>query len=698
MTSAEQMQILSRIWGRDVRGYVFLPHIPKEFARTAKRKASWFEGTAFAWPEDRRRIKAHIEKHNDDELYFSVAVFSKPSRKAENVLTADRLYADLDGVDPRELDDEYRPTHAWQTSEGRYAGVWEMTENLPAPYAPGGINHRLTQHLGADPSGWDTTQVLRVPGSANNKADKREGERGLQLWTGDGAYTPDHFDGLPEVKGVDPRIAELSTPDVDAVDADAAWDRVRLKVSTGVRRYMRMREVEEGLDRSDVLWQIERELADAGCSLIEIVAIVKGSIWNKFKGRSNEMKQLCAEAGKAIALVPGRSVDPADSDEDLEAEVQHETRRQLVYIKARRAAQEQDSAQGAAQLISRLPGALTPEELKAATLNDKRFRVHQILPATANALICGGNKTGKTERALELDRSLITGEPYLDQFEVVEPIRGNILKLNYEVSAATLSDWIDAMGFSGLGDRIRILNLRGLKVPLLTDAGAEWLIEQCRAYDVEVLDIDPAGQMMTAADLHDEEDNNLIKRITSRLDEIKREAGVSELILPIHAHREARPIRPRGASAWGGWLDSQISLRLKNPDNPASRRIMSAWGRDINDVPEAELEYNKETRLCRYLVPHTAPLRNLDGTVEVNLSEAEEPGIGTGRTGRRPKDAAYYDKRMQAYMAKNPKASRNWAAKEIGGTRTRALEAYDRWKLTSDGGSKISGGLLDEDV
>lgn len=701
ITIAKSMDILSDIWGERT-GYVFLPHIAKEFARSAKRKASWMEGKAFAWPADKAKIEAHLKKHWDDELYFSVNMFSKPSRKAENVLTAKCLYADLDEVDPNKIESSHQPTHAWQTSEGRYAGVWKMAGDSDNLYLPGGLNHRLTQHLGADPSGWDTTQVLRVPGSANNKAGKRKGERGTLVWS-DAAldYPPTYFDHLPTVKAVLVQAAALSEADLEVVDIAGVIERAALAVADGqVIEYLEMTNT-DGLDRSDVLWQIGREFADAGCSLAEIVAVTKSSIWNKYEGRQDEMKRLCTEAAKAKAeSVSVEETSESDSADDFRAQhktyIEREKTRYMIRQLGMEDARAELSASDALEQISKLPEPMTPAELKAAVADVQRWRIRNLIPHNGNCVICGTDKAGKTERTSEMERCLITGQPYLGHFEV-EPIQGNILKLNYEVDDVMMSDWLDQAGFDDLGDRIRVLGLRGFKVPLMTDAGAEWLIKNCRKYDIEVLDLDPAGRMMTAADLHDEEDNNLIKRIQGRLDEIKVEAGVSNILLPIHAHREAMPIRPRGASAWGGWLDSQISLRLKDPTKRDGPRLMSAWGR-ISPLKESELEYDPETRSCIYVPPHTAPLRNPDGTVDVNLSEAEEPGIGSGRTGRRPKDAAYYDKRMQAYMTKNPKASRNWAAKEIGGTRTRALEAYDRWKLASDGGSKISEGLLDEDV
>lgn len=311
----EQLRLLTKIWGRTEKGFVFLPWIPVAQARTAARKRSWKEGKAFQWPEDKVAIQAHLEQHKEDELYFAPMVFSGKARQSDLAMKSDRLWADLDEADPNHIEEDLKPTHAWETSPGRFAAVWEMTSDQPEAYAPGMENHRLTMHLGADPSGWDITQLLRVPGSANNKPGRPEGTRGKLLWSDRGRHDWDAFDELPPVEVVDAvSIDNLSEKLIDAVDRHAIWAKVRLKVSRRVREYMRMKDT-AGLDRSETAWQIARDLADAGCEIHEIVAIMRPSIWNKFEGRQDELKRLMIEASKAVAQV---SKSDADRNEALE--------------------------------------------------------------------------------------------------------------------------------------------------------------------------------------------------------------------------------------------------------------------------------------------------------------------------------------------------------------------------------------------
>ena len=157
--------------------------------------------------------------------------------------------------------------------------------------------------------------------------------------------------------------------------------------------------------------------------------------------------------------------------------------------------------------------------------------------------------------------SLLTGEPFLGEFDV-EPISGSVLVLNYELTQDMTAEWMSDLNLTA-HDRLLTLNIRGQTVPLLSDDGAAWLIDLCQTHGVEVLRIDPAARMMTAAGKHDENDNNAVKLICDRLDFIKAEAGVSEMIVAIHASRTDPVCRPRGADSWTGWMDSQDRCRSR---------------------------------------------------------------------------------------------------------------------------------------
>lgn len=320
LTPDKQLAVLTRIWGEDeeMGGYVFLPWIPGWTKTKADRRANWNEGPAFNWPLDRDKILAYIIAHKTDDLYFSVNKFLHPSRVVQHVGESVALYADLDEVDPRtDIDPDMRPSIAWESSPERFQGIWLMSSMAWDASAPGGLNQRLTAAIGADPSGFDTTQVLRVPGRDNYKFDYKDDDGrpapGKLLWVREKSYEWSFFeDRLPPVKTYDTG-QEVEESDLETIDRHGVWGRVRLKCSHTVRTFMAMktREVEGSEhDRSEVLWQIERDLADAGCTVAEIMAIVRHTPWNKYAGRRNELAQLRAEALKAL----GVAEDERDED------------------------------------------------------------------------------------------------------------------------------------------------------------------------------------------------------------------------------------------------------------------------------------------------------------------------------------------------------------------------------------------------
>lgn len=310
LTPGEQLKILSRVWGVRRDGYVFMPWIAGTATTKEQRRKNYHEGRAYEWPRERASILVHLQEHLSDDLYFCPNLFNG-KRRVEELADAERtLWADLDAVDPRKLGD-LRPTIAWESSPNRYQGIWILDRMRHGASWAGKENQRLTYAIGADPSGWDTTQLLRVPGRANHKPEYREANGGREvagrlLWANGPAYTWEDFDDLPEIGSIDQSDMDLMDEEFLAgIDRHALWGRVRLRVSPNVRQYMSIRHEHQmgDADRSDVLWEIERELADAGCSLAEIVALVRPTVWNKYIGRNDELKRLKTEASKAIAAI-----------------------------------------------------------------------------------------------------------------------------------------------------------------------------------------------------------------------------------------------------------------------------------------------------------------------------------------------------------------------------------------------------------
>src|SRR3990170_9165165 len=106
------------------------------------------------------------------DLYFCPTKFKKPKRRKDYVEKSFFLWSDLDEASPGSIPDEIKPSHAWQSSPGRYQALWELPQ-ASEPNEVEGRNKGLAYKLNADKSGWDLTQVLRIPGTRNNKYPNR---------------------------------------------------------------------------------------------------------------------------------------------------------------------------------------------------------------------------------------------------------------------------------------------------------------------------------------------------------------------------------------------------------------------------------------------------------------------------------------------------------------------------------------------
>lgn len=426
------LRIISKAWGRRQKGYVFFPWIDREEQKqTGSRRAGYHEGPdqkapGFKWPEDRDRIVQHMLDHQHHDLYWCPSLFEYNARREDTAADEHALWADLDEVDPKEIND-YPPTIAWESSSGRYQALWIASAgDFQGASWPGNENQRLTYHLGADRSGWDTTQLLRIPGWVNHKPEyESDGgyPTGKLLWADGQSYLPGDFQDLPEVSGHEgTEVNDALETEIENIDRHKVISRVRLKLTRRIRELLSAREVAG--DRSDALWEMERGLADAGCSVAEIVAVVRGTVWNKYINRHDEMRRLIIEASKAIAA------KPESNEEDEEEEIERDL----------------------------------PIRLGSLLKNTKppKFLIEGILTEGACGFIAGEPKCYKSWIGLDLVMSIATGAPFLGRFRVVKP--GPVLYIQEEDPPPTLKSRSAKIWSSKSTDKL-----------VIGDDGVEWL-------------------------------------------------------------------------------------------------------------------------------------------------------------------------------------------------------------------------------
>jgi hypothetical protein len=277
---------------------------------------------------------------------------------------------------------------------------------------------------------------------------------------------------------------------------------------------------------------------------------------------------------------PEAHLPPTLADE-LEADLQlaHEVREQRRRLRAREILAELEQLKRPRPA----PDAGTLAEILARPVTTK-WRIDGLLPSGGRMLLSAQRKTGKTTATGNLHRSLLTGEPFLDRFDVVK-LDGRIVALNYEMTSEQYAAWMDAIGVPP--DRLYVVNLRGRRNLLADQEGRDELAEMIRTHEGEVLTVDPFGRAFTGKSQNDSAE---VTPWLLRLDDLAEHAGVAELVLTAHAGWEGE--RTRGSSALEDWPDAILTMTR---DLETNERLIKAEGRDV-DLEEDQLDYHDASR------------------------------------------------------------------------------------------------------
>jgi len=126
----------------------------------------------FSWPQEAGAAVEYAlaESGKSREVYFCTHLLTDKRRIKENAAPVLALWVDGDGAKvPPHLP---QPTAVIESSPGRDHFYWRLARPIP-PEEAELLNKRLTYATGADKSGWDLGQLLRVPGTRNFKYPNR---------------------------------------------------------------------------------------------------------------------------------------------------------------------------------------------------------------------------------------------------------------------------------------------------------------------------------------------------------------------------------------------------------------------------------------------------------------------------------------------------------------------------------------------
>lgn len=559
VTKAEvekSLSLISKAWGKQ-QGYAFFPYIDREVQRrSGKRRGGYNEGPSFFWPRDREKVVDYMLSHTQHDLYWGPSLFEYPMRREDVAMDEHALWADLDEADPSMIDDDYRPTIAWESSPGRYQALWIAAQgDFQGASWPGNENQRLTYMIGADPSGWDTVQLLRIPGWENHKLEYEDDggnhPKGKILWTNGPRYLPGDFAELPALAVGDTQLTEALASDIDGVDRLDVIARVRLKLNHRAREILSAREASG--DKSDNLWYLIRCLADAGLTVAEIVSVVRETPWNKFRDRQDELRRLIAEASKAIAKRSDETAKKLEQEEEIDEEV----------------------------------GRAVPERLGFLLKNIKKpkYLVQGILTEGACGFIAGEPKSYKSWVGLDLALSVATGADFLGHFRVLNP--GPVLYIQEEDPPTTLKNrsakvWVNKSTDKFVLEKSEEAGLYWLPPeqdenfdPNINAMIQKGVIVSNEAWQIHLDEVLAAGMdgqpyrlmiidtlMMTAGDVDENRSQEMTTKIFKPLKVLSRKHDVALMV--IHHMGKSEKSRPGqrmlGAVANHAWAEDSIYL------------------------------------------------------------------------------------------------------------------------------------------
>jgi hypothetical protein len=260
-----------------------------------------WEEEFFKWPMEMNRLLDYCSQSSIAyDLYYCPMLFSSAKRQKQTASTCTCAWADLDSCPPDKLLVE--PTITIQSSPGRYQALWVFAEEED-PGVAEDISRRIAYYHkqdGADTSGWDLTQLLRVPFTNNHKYNSGGVVPEVRVVsTNPGRYSVDNFAHYPPAKGYEFSEIPMPTAEVlEPLEADALLAQYKFRLMPTVW-HLFGDEPDEGT-WSDKLWQLEMLCFEAGMSREEVFVVAYQSACNKYRRDNKSTVLLWKEVCRAF--------------------------------------------------------------------------------------------------------------------------------------------------------------------------------------------------------------------------------------------------------------------------------------------------------------------------------------------------------------------------------------------------------------
>lgn len=254
----------------------------------------------FAWPRQVEMLVMHVETlRASNNVWYCPHILKAPRRIKANVVTCPTIWADLDYCAPEQL--LVVPSIVIQSSEARYQALWRLSETL-TPQEAEHISKRIAYYhaeAAKDKSGWDLTQLLRVPYTYNYKyggigiAPIIKVESVVST-----TYNTDSFAAYPDVEhtNIADSIGELPTEIPTPKD-------VLMKYRSVMSPMIPILYSDTPTEHkwSEDLWNLQLLLFEAGCSPVEVYSVCTTARCNKFARDGRGTTELWLDIGRAYS-------------------------------------------------------------------------------------------------------------------------------------------------------------------------------------------------------------------------------------------------------------------------------------------------------------------------------------------------------------------------------------------------------------
>lgn len=271
--AVEVESFLDNLYGKET-GYVYCP--------TKNPESGYWQPHFYQWPKQKTAIVTHLlDQAKSKDCYVAPSLFKAPSDKKQAWKGSNYVWVEFDGNAPSGTPSGIpEPSLRVRSSvKGHEHWYWRLDSFETELGVVEALSKKLTYTLDADKSGWDSSQVLRPPGTLHHDS----GRRVTLLSARNGSHSLGDFKNLiepPPVAVVDTSFDHI--PDIQDVIAKYKWPADATDLFK--------KQTQPVGSRSSAMTRLGFHCIEMGMSNEECYAILFNADerWGKFKHRAPE--------------------------------------------------------------------------------------------------------------------------------------------------------------------------------------------------------------------------------------------------------------------------------------------------------------------------------------------------------------------------------------------------------------------------